>query len=196
MQSVNGSQSATIELHCVCGERRVVPAGLRIVSCIKCGQALGPPLPVSGPRPAIFLLAVAASLTQLVSGIALALAIMWAARRFDASSEVIVWLIVSVLGLFAGGKAYRGSVGALLVGPAIDAVIVAICLVSRDRVAELLRVSGVVPYVTSDAKLLAQAIAAIAGLAGLASLAALPQARRYAAWQRSRIELAFRTRRL
>ena len=190
------AQPAATELHCVCGERRVVPAELRIVSCIKCGQALGPPLPAPAPRPAIFLLAVAAHSTQLVSGIALGLAIPWAARRFDASSALFAWLIVSIIGFFAGGKAYRGSVGALFVGAAIDAVIVAMCLLGRDRVTELLHVSGVVPYVTDDAELLALAIAAFAGVAFLACMATLPQARRYAAWWRSQIELAFRTRRL
>jgi hypothetical protein len=193
---VDTAQPAAIELHCVCGERRVVPAGLRIVSCIKCGQALGPPLPEPGPRPAIFLLAVAASATQLVSGLALGLAIAWAARRFEASSDLFAWLIVSILGIFAGGKAYRGGVGALLVAAAIDVVIVAMRLPARDRVTELLHASGVVRYVTVDEKLLALAIAAFAGTACLACLAALPQARRYAAWQRSQIELAFRTRRL
>lgn len=194
---MNGSGPATIELHCVCGERRVVPAGLRIVSCIKCGQALGPPLPRTGPRPAIFLLVVAASSTQLVSGIALGLVITWAARRSGASAELFAWLIVSILGIFAGGKAYRtGSVGALLVGEAINMVIVALCVGSRDRVTELLHVSGVVPYVTHDAKLLTLVIAAFSGIACLMCLAALPQARRYAAWRHSRMELAVRTGRL
>jgi hypothetical protein len=93
-------------------------------------------------------------------------------------------------------KAYRGSAGALVVGAAVDAAIVAMCLPGHDRITELLRVSGVVPYVTGDAHRLALGIAAFAGAACLACLAALPQARRYAAWQRSRIELAFRTRRL
>jgi hypothetical protein len=194
---VNGAQPAATELHCVCGERRVVPAGLRIVSCIKCGQAMGPPLPVPGPRPAIFLLAVAASSTQLVSGIALGLAITGAARRLDASSDLFAWMVVSVVGIFAGGVAYRGgSVAALMVGAAIDAVIVAVCLAGRARVTELLHVSGVVPYVTKDAKLLALAIAALAGVACVACMVTLPQARRYAAWQRSQMELAFRTQRM
>jgi hypothetical protein len=167
---------------------------LRIVSCIKCGQALGPPLPAPGPRPAIYLLAVAASATQLVSGLVLCLALTWAARRFDASSDLVAWLIVSIIGILAGAKAYRGSVGALLVAAAIDAVIVAMRLPDRDLLTELLHVSGVVPYVTDDTQLLALSIAAFAGASCLACLAALPQARRYAAWQRSQLELAFRTR--
>ena len=193
---MDGSQPAAIELHCACGERRVVPVGLRIVSCVKCGQALGPPLPVPGPRPAIFLLAVAANLTQLVSGIALGLAIAWAARRSDTSSELVALLVVSVIGIIAGGRAYRGGVGSLVVGAAIDAAIVAMCLASRDRVTALLHGSGVVPYVTSDAERLALAVGALACVACLASLAALPQAHRYAVWQRRQIELAFRTRRV
>jgi hypothetical protein len=193
---VNGPQPATIELHCVCGERRVVPAGLPVVSCIKCGQALGPPLPAPRPRPAIFLLAVAASSTQLVSGIALGLGITWVAKHFDARTELVAWLIVSILGILAGGKAYRGSVGALYVAAAVDVALVAVRLMSRDPLTEMLRVSGVVPYVTASAELLALSIAAFASFACVACLVAVPQARRYAAWQRRQIELAFRTRRL
>jgi len=191
---VNGSEPATIELHCVCGERRVVPAGLRIVSCVKCGRALGPPLPAPGPRPAIFLLAAATNMTQLVSAIALGLAIASAARHFDASAALGAWLIVPLLGIFAGGKAYRGGPGALVVAAVIDAVIVAMCLAGRDHVIEMLHASGALRYVTVDTALLTYGIAALAGVAGLACLAALPQARRYAAWQHTRIELAFRTR--
>lgn len=193
---MTGSPPATIELHCACGERRVVPAGLRIVSCVKCGQALGPPLPEPGPRPAIFLLAAAAGATQLLSGVAFGLAIAWMARRDGASTELLAWLIVSALGVLAGGRAYRGGVGALLVSALVDAAIVAVRLPARDRITELLHASGVVPYVTADAEHLALSIAAFAGAACLLCLAALPQAHRYAAWQRSQIELAFRTRRV
>ena len=189
-------QPATLELHCVCGERRIVPAGLRVVSCIKCGQQLGPPLPERAPRPAIFLLAAATYATQLASGVVLCVAIAWAARRLDPSPALLPWLIVSLLGLFAAGKAYRGSVGSLLAAAAVDGALVAMCLAARDRLAELLRVSGVVPYVTSDAPRLALALAGAAALASLLCLAALPQARRYASWQHRQIELAFRTRRL
>jgi hypothetical protein len=177
----------------VCGERRVVPAGLRIVSCVKCGRALGPPLPAPGPRPAIFLLAAATNVTQLVSGIALGLAIASAARHFDASAAFDAWLIVPLLGIFAGGKAYRGSPGALVVAAMIDTVIVAVCLVGRDHVIEMLHASGALRYVTVDTALLTYGIAALAGVAGLACLAALPQARRYAAWRHARIAIAFRT---
>lgn len=191
---MNGSQPATIELHCACGERRIVPAGLRIASCIKCGRALGPPLPDPGPKPAIFLLAAAANVTQLVSGIALGLAIASAARHFDASAALYACLIVPLFGIFAGGRAYRGGPGALVVATMIDAVIVAMCLAGRDRVIEMMHASGALGYVTVDAALLAHGIAALAGVAGLAGLAALPQARRYAAWQHTRLELAFRTR--
>ena len=180
----------------MCGERRIVPAGLPVVSCIKCGQALGPPLPAPRPMPSIVLLAAAASATQLVSGVALGLALTWAARHLDASPHLVAWLIVSVLGIFAGGKAYRGSVGALYVAALIDVVIVAMRLVSRDFLTEMLRVSGVVPYVTSSTELLGLSIAVFASVAGVACLAAVPQARRYAFWQRRQIELAFRTRRV
>lgn len=190
---MNGSGPATIELHCVCGGRRVVPAGLRIVSCVKCGRALGSPLPAPGPRPAIFLLAAATNVTQLVSGIVLGLAIASAARHFDASAALDAWLIVPLLGIFAGGKAYRGGPGALVVAAVIDTVIVAMCLAGRDHVIEMLHASGALRYVTVDPPLLTYGIAALAGLAGLACLVALPQARRYAAWQHTRIELAFRT---
>lgn len=193
---MNGPRPATVELHCVCGERRIVPAGLPVVSCIKCGQALGPPLPAPRPRPAISLLAIAASATQLVSGVALGLAIASAAKHFDAQSYLLAWLIVSVVGIFAGGKAYRGSVASLYVASAIDVAIVAMRLASRDSLTEMLRVSGAVRYVAVDAELLALAIAGFASFACVACLVAVPQARRYAAWQRSQIELAFRTRRL
>jgi hypothetical protein len=178
----------------VCGQRRVVPARLRIVSCIKCGRALGPPLTDPGPRPAIFLLAAATNVTQLVSGIALGLAIASVARHFDASAALDAWLLVPLLGIFAGGKAYRGGPGALVVAAVIDAVIVAMCLAGRDHIIEMLHASGAFRYVTVDTALLTYGIAALAGVAGLAGLAALPQARRYAAWQHTRLELAFRTR--
>lgn len=193
---MNGPRPGTIELHCVCGERRIVPAGLPVVSCIKCGQALGPPLPASRPRPPIFLLAVAAGATQLVSGIALGLALTWMAKHLETRPELVAWLVVSVLGILAGGAAYRGSAGALYVAAAIDVALVAMRLLSRDPLTELLRVSGVVPYVTSNAELLALSIAAFASFACVACLVAVPQARRYAAWQRRQIELAFRTRRV
>jgi hypothetical protein len=193
---VNGSQPAMTELHCACGERRVVPAGLRVVSCVKCGRALGPPLPEPGPRPAIWLLALAAAAAQLASGIALGLAVACAARRSDASAVLAAWAIVGVVGVFAGGMAHRGRVGALLVAALIAAAIAAMCLTSRARLAELLHASGVLAYVPLDAQLLARAIAGLAGVACLACLAALPQARRYAAWQRSQLELAFRMQRV
>lgn len=178
----------------MCGERRVVPAWLRIVSCIKCGRALGPPLRDPGPRPAFFLLAVAANLTQLVSGIALGLVIASAVRHFDASAALYAWLIVPLLGIIAGGKAYRGGPGALVVAAVIDAVIVAMCLAGRDQVIEMVHASGALRYITLDTVLLSHGIAALAGVAGVAGLVALPQARRYAAWQHTRIELAYRTR--
>lgn len=196
---MNGSQPAMTELHCACGERRVVPAGLRVVSCVKCGRALGPPLPEPGPRPAIWLLALAAAATQLASGIALGLAIACAARRSEASAVLAAWAIVGVVGVFAGGMAHRGRVGALIVAALIAAAIAAMCLTSRAQLAELLHASGVLAYVAIkaiDAQLLARAIAGLAGAACLACLAALPQARRYAAWQRSQLELAFRMQRV
>jgi len=184
------------ELHCACGERRVVPAGLRVVSCVKCGRALGPPLPEPGPRPAIWLLALAAGAAQLVAGIGLGLAIACAARRSGASSALAAWAIAGVVGVFAGGMAHRGRVGALVVAGLAAAALAAMCLTSRARLTELLHASGVVAYVTVDAQLLARALAGLAGVACLACLAALPQARRYAAWQRERLELAFRMQRV
>jgi len=193
---VNGPQPATVELHCVCGERRIVPAGLPVVSCIKCGQALGPPLPAPRPRPAIFLLALAASATQLVAGVTLGLAIASGAKHFDARSYLLAWLIVSVIGIFAAGKAYRGSVGSLYVASAVGAAIVAMRLASRDSLTDMLHTSGVLRYVAVDAELIALSIAGLASFSCVACLVALPQVRRYAAWQRRQIELAFRTRRL
>jgi hypothetical protein len=196
MGAVNGPEAATTELHCVCGERRIVPAGLRIVACVKCGRALGPPLPDPGPRPAIWLLALAAGATQLVAGSALVLAIACAAKRSGATSVLAAWAVVSAIGFIAGGMAHRGRVGALIVAAVIAAALAAMCLASRARLAELLHASGVLSYVTVDAQLLARSIAALAGVACLACLAALPQARRYAAWQRSQLELAFRMQRV
>ena len=196
MAAVDAAQPDVIELHCACGARRVVPAGLRVVSCVKCGLAMGPPLPEPGPRPAIFLLVTGTVATQLVSVLVLGLAIAWAARRFDASSELLAWPIVSVLGIFAAGWAYRGSIGALLLAAILDGGIVAMRLPGRDRIAELLHASGAVPYVHDDTEPLALGIVVLAGVACVACLIAVPQARRFAAWQRSQIELAFRTRRV
>lgn len=181
---------AAVELHCSCGATRVAPAGLRSVSCIKCGRELYAPLAPAALRPSIAILALAAFASQIVAAAILCLAVASLAQH-AASTELVVCGAVALIGVLAGGSAYRGSVTSLLVAGLIDAAIAGASLARTGALVELDRVQGLF-----DPAQLSLALTVTGTIAAVACALAIPQAKRYVAWQREQIERAIHTKRL
>lgn len=161
-----------------------------VVSCVRCGAAMGLPANVATvPAPRRGLVAMATLVTQLLGTAVFALGLVWIIASHVTSNVVIGAVVASALVVFAGGHAHRGGIVALAGCAAFDLVV---------GVALLLRIPTAVAYTAAPMARISEALAhhhalviAIAGgcavVSAIACVAALPQARRFAAWQREQL---------
>ena len=133
----------------------------------------------------------ASVLIELLCAIGFTLAALWMLRTGDTGPRAIAIAAICAVGILTGAMAYRGSVGGLIVGGAIAAAIAFACAIDTSAVAELFVRARVAPLLVRDPQKLATITAGVALIALGVCIAALPQARRFAAWQRMRIERAF-----
>jgi len=178
-------------LHCDCGEIREVSVALPVLACVRCGARMHDPRPPEPPIPSKLIVTGASVLIELLCAIGFTLAALWMLRTGDTGPRAIAIAAICAVGILTGAMAYRGSVGGLIVGGAIAAAIAFACAIDTSAVAELFVRARVAPLLVRDPQKLATITAGVALIALGVCIAALPQARRFAAWQRMRIERAF-----
>ena len=175
-------------VHCTCGATRQAPAGLAIISCVRCGAAMGH---ASTPRvarpPSRGLLALGTIATQLFGTLAFVLALVWIIKLRVTDRSVIAVLVGGLACMFAGGAAYRGSVVALALCAVLD-IAIAIALLTQypDVIAFL-----TAPFANAFARYLdlAPMIAGcVAAMAAAECLVAAPQARQFAHWRDEQLQ--------
>jgi hypothetical protein len=180
-------------LYCSCGAARQVPLKLAHVSCIQCGGAMAPAsIARIAPAPSRGVAATATFVTQLLGTFVFALAVYSFVVLQRQEPFVIGLLAAGAFGVFAGGRAHRGSVNALCSCIAYDLAL---------AVAVLSRIPEVNTFVTAPLQRLTLArvptlttLGAVALVTAAACIAALPQVRRFAAWRGSRVMQAVRAR--
>ncbi len=164
---------------------------MSVVSCVRCGAAMGlPSAVVTVPAPRRTLVAVATLVSQLLGTAVFALGLVWVISLHVSSDLVIGAIAVSALLVFAGGHAHRGGLVALVFCAAFD-LTVGLALVLRIPTAlaytsvPMARVSGALAHHHAFVITIAGACAVVSAVA---CVAALPQARRFAAWQREQLQ--------
>jgi len=163
----------------VCGETRVVPAALTVVSCVKCGRKMAatdvqPTLPPPRAR-----LAGVTLLSQLVAACVFGLALWCFLRHAGPRGPIVGIMVASAVGVFAGGAAHRGSLFALACCAVIDVAIGVTAIyplpAARPYAAMLF---AKVPH----ANLVMPLGGVVALVAALACLLVVPDVRRFARW--------------
>jgi hypothetical protein len=177
-------------LHCDCGEIREVSVGIAVLACVRCGRAMHAPRPPEPPVPSHVIIATASILVELLCAIAFILGAVWMLRAGDTSPRAIAVPAIAAIGLAAGALAYRGGVVSLIVGSTITAAIAILCSLQTAAVGELFLRAHLAPTLGGPSRL-ATVTAGIALITLGICVAALPQARKFAAWQRVRLERAF-----
>lgn len=178
-------------LHCTCGATREAPVTMSVVSCVRCGAAMGlASTVVSVPAPRRTLVAAATLVSQLLGASVFALGLVWIIALHVTSEVVIGAVVASALVVFAGGHAHRGGHVALALCAAFDAAV---------GIALLLQIPIATAYTAAPMARISEALArhheviititgGCAVVSAIACLAALPQARRFAAWQREQLD--------
>lgn len=188
MTGAASSQPRT--LHCDCGEVREVSVGIAVLACVRCGRAMHAPRPPEPPVPSHLIIAAASILIELLCALAFTLGAIWMLRTGDTSARAIAVPAIAAIGLAAGAYAYRGGVTSLIVGAAITAAIALACSLQPTTVGDLFLRAHLAPALGPPNRL-----ALLTGGLSLITVgicvAALPQARKFAAWQRDRLERAF-----
>jgi len=184
--------------HCPCGARRDVGIGIRFLGCVKCGRAMIPAtlLPLAAP-PGRALLASAMFATQLLGALVFALAFVWITKHHGDWPTNVAILCAGAIGVFAGGKAHRGSVRALGVAAVFD-LGVATAFTCYGHVAAIKTfvvtpVAWVAPALLPMLSTIVMIAALIAVCAAAACIAAVPQTRRFAEWRYEQVLHAVRS---
>lgn len=190
LQIAPTSQPATRVLHCKCGATREAPPELAIVSCVRCGAAMGrASMTRIALPPSRMLLALGTFATQLFGTIAFALALVWIIKLGVTGDAVVAGLVIGALCVFVGGAAYRGSIVALGLCAIINIAI---------AIALLAQISHVIAFVITplahvSATQLDAAriiIGCVAAMAAAECFVAAPQAREFARWRTEEIKRA------
>ena len=171
--------------YCACGATREAPAGLRIVSCVRCGRALRSTPDVPAP-PSSAVAAFAALASQLVGMLAFCLAVGWAwSVEADGRIAVGALLALAALWVFAGGAALRGSLVGLGCCALLDVAFAVMSFANTPGVRTFVRAAAVrtAPAIAAQVDTVFAVAGGVAALAAVACLAAIPQVRRMAAWQ-------------
>jgi hypothetical protein len=184
------SPTETRVLHCLCGATREAPVGLAVLSCVRCGAAMGrASIARIAIPPSRALLALGTFATQLFGTIAFALALVWIIRVGVTDDAVLVALFGGAVCVFAGGAAYRGSMVALGLCAVLD-IAIAIALLAQQ--------SHVIAFVTAPfANLSVQqldmvriVVGCVAAMAAAECFVAAPKAREFAAWRNEQLKRA------
>lgn len=153
-------------------------------------------LPLAAP-PGRGLLASAMAATQLLGSLVFALAFAWLIKhRGDWPTNVAI-LSLGAIGVFAGGKAHRGSVVALGVAALFD-LGVATAFTCFGRISAIKTfvatpVAWVAPALLPMLSTIVMIAAIIAVCAAAACVAAVPQTRRFAEWRYEQLLHAVRS---
>jgi len=177
-------------LHCTCGATRQAPVSMSIVSCVRCGAAMGLASKVASvPAPRRTLVGTATFASQLLGTAVFVLGLVWIVALRTTTDVVFGALVASAILVLAGGHAHRGGVIALASCATFDLAI---------GIALLLKIPPAITYAEAPIVRISDALArhhelviTITGIAAvvcaIACVAALGQARRFAAWQREHL---------
>ena len=145
---------------------------------------------VSIPAPRRTLVATATLVSQLLGTAVFALGLVWIIASHVTSDVVIGAVVASALVVFAGGHAHRGGLVALVFCAAFDATVgvallLRIPIVAGYAGAPMARISEVL---ARHHEIIITIVGGCAVVSAVACVAALPQARRFAAWQREQLD--------
>lgn len=176
----------TRAVHCACGMTRHAPVGLAIVSCVRCGAAMGEAAAARlTPPPSRALLVLATLPTQLLGAFAFALALVWIAKGVR-DPAVITALVAGAACVFAGGVAYRGSVVALGLCAVFDMAIAIALLAQVSHAVAFVRLplAGITENYLELGRIIPGCVAAVAAAE---CFVAVPQVRELARWRNEQI---------
>ena len=179
--------------HCVCGARRPVSNGLRVVACVQCGRAMSAyKSDAYSIVPSRWMLSLATFTSQLLGIIAFLLAATWMLKLGQRNVGVIAVALFGALAVFAGGHAHRGSVGALGVCAGVDLAIGVASLLKWPIVMKFVYfpTAWAAPKIANDLVFALSIVSFVALNAVVACAFAVPQTRRYLQWHRTQMTLA------
>ena len=177
-------------LHCACGATRTAPVSLAVVSCVRCGAAMGrASMTRVALPPSRALLALGTFATQMFGALAFVLALMWIIKLRSTDGAVLAGLGIGAVCVFAGGAAYRGSVIALGLCAALGIAIAIALLAQQAHVIAFITapLANVSAYQLDAARIIAGCVAA---MAAAECFVAMPQAREFAQWRDEQIRRA------
>jgi hypothetical protein len=179
--------------HCVCGARRPVSNGLRVVGCVQCGRAMSRhKSDTFSLVPSRWLLSSATFISQLLGILAFLMAATWMLELGHRNVGVITVALLGAVSVFAGGQAHRGSIGALGMCAGFDLAIGVVCLIRWSSVTKFVYAptSWAAPEIARDLNLAMSITSLVALLTAVVCIVAVPQTRRYLAWHRTQMTLA------
>jgi hypothetical protein len=170
-------------VHCTCGATRQAPVDLAIISCVRCGAAMGQVTATRIVRPpSRALLAIGCFATQLLGVLLFALALAWVVRLRATDDLVVGGLVGGAVFVFAGGAAYRGSVIALGICAVLDVVIATALLAQSAQCVAF--ITGPLPAAAAQyLEATCIIVGCVAAMAAAECLVAAPQARHFARWR-------------
>ena len=142
--------------------------------------------------PSRWILSCATFISQLLGLLAFLLAAVWMLELGHRNIGVIAVAIMSAACVFAGGRAHRGSIGALGLCAGIDLTIGFACLFRLSSVTDFVYTptAWAVPAIARDLNLAMSTTSVVALLTAVICILAVPQTRRYLAWYRAQVTLA------
>lgn len=179
--------------HCACGAKRPVSNGLRVVGCVQCGRAMSPyKSDAFLIVPSRWILSLATFTSQLLGLITFLLAATWMMKLGNRHWPIIAVAVFGVVAVFSGGRAHRGSVGALGMCAGLDLAIGIACLIKWAAVMKFVYfpTAWAAPKIADDVVLALSVTSLVALLAAVACIVAVPQTRRYLAWHQAQMTLA------
>jgi hypothetical protein len=143
------------------------------------------------PAPSRARLAAATLISQLLAASMFVVSLWWIVRH-GTTDVAVIGLVVGAVGVFAGGMAHRGGVGALVACSVLDLALAVSCLVAPPPVRAFVQVplAKLSPRLVEELATTMVVTGVVAALAAIACLVALPQARRFATWRDQRVRQA------
>ena len=156
---------------------------------------MAPPSELPTPAPSRARLAPATLVSQLLAASVFVMSLWWIVRHGN-TDVAMIGLVAGASGVFAGGMAHRGGVGALVACSVLDLALALSCLIAPPPVRAFVQppLAKLSPRLVEELATSMIVMGVVAAIAAIACLVALPQARRFARWHDQRIQQAARAR--